>query len=313
MKRFFLITFLCVGLAISSIWFLFPQSMAKALLTLNNYSAGVSEKTIDTKIGQIHYLEGGADKDKADTVVLLHGIFARKEHWVDLIRHLEPDFHVIALDLPGFGNNLQLKDNEYRLNKQASNLALVLEQLNVKNAHVGANSMGAQVAALVATQRPELFKSLAFIGSPLGVKSAIQSEMESAIKKGYLPLVVQSEKAFHARNEWLFPETPSIPSPILKTWMQQELNTPVKNKQIWYSANSFINTPKLLEVAPKLLMPSLIIWCKEDKIFHVSGANALQNALPDSRKEIMHGCGHVPMLDKPEQVADLYVDFLRKL
>ncbi|GBL05911.1 alpha/beta fold hydrolase [Glaciecola sp. KUL10] len=304
--------FVCLLILLVFTWFERPQLMSKLLLSVNNSLAGLSSKTIETPLGKIHYLEGGRSDEHAETIVLLHGIFARKEHWVDLARQLTPFYRVIALDLPGFGNNEQLGFESYFLPHQKHNLSKVLKSLNVKRAHVGANSMGAAVAGLLATSNPDLVQSIAFIGSPLGVKSSTKSEMELAIEDGVIPLLVQSEEEFIERNAWLFPVTPYMPSPILKTWMSEELSTISQNMQIWYAANNLTEAHSLQYLASKLEMPSLILWCKQDRIFHVSGAGVLHDELPNSQLEILDGCGHLPMLDKAEQVAELYLNFLMK-
>jgi pimeloyl-ACP methyl ester carboxylesterase len=306
MKRVITIVLTLTVFSFLLIWFAFPSSMSRLLLSINNTSAGLSAKTVQTKLGNIHYLEGG----KGETVILLHGIYARKEHWVDLARDLSANFHIIALDLPGFGDNQSQSIEQYELQAQAINLNIVLEALEIEVAHFGANSMGAQVAAILAAKRPELMRTLAFIGSPLGVPTVIQSDMDKALNNGNFPLLVKTEMEFENRNTWLFPETPAIPGPIMKTWMQKELIDSVKNEQIWHAANDFSNTPKLLNIAPSLNMGTLIIWCQEDRIFHVSGADLLDQALPKSRVALLDDCGHVPMLDKPKEVSQIYKSFL---
>lgn len=294
-------------------WFGLPQTTSQILLALNNKVANLSSKSIETSIGPVQYLEGGDDLKNAETIVLLHGIFARKEHWIDVARELVPYYRVIALDLPGFGDNPQLTFEQYRLHNQKQNLIEVLAALEIERAHFGANSMGAAIMGLLAEEKPEVFSSLAFIGSPLGVDGKVKSEMEIAIMNGNIPLLVKSEQDFRDRNSWLFPQTPRIPSPILKTWMQQEVQAAEHNTKIWFAANSFAGTQKLQNLAHNFFAPSLIIWCQEDRIFHVSGAKKLHAMLPNSRLEILNNCGHVPMLDKPNEVANLYLQFLSSI
>lgn len=308
MKRLIAPFVILVAITFVFVWFVLPEPMSRFLLNLNNTSAGLSSKTLTTRIGDIQYLEGG----QGETIVLLHGIYARKEHWVDLARELTKRFHVIAFDLPGFGDNQSRQPQQYRLKTQANNLDEVLQSLNIESAHIGANSMGAQVVSLLAVDRPEIIKSLAFIGSPLGVTSPIKSEMEKALIGGNIPLLVKTEADFEQRKNWLFPKTPAIPSPIMKTWMHQELSNSVRNEEIWHAVKDFSDTPKLLEIAPSLSMPTLIIWCQQDRIFHVSGAKILGQALPDSRVAILEECGHVPMLDKPKEVSEVYLSFLKR-
>lgn len=290
-------------------WFGFPETTAKVMIDLNNYSAGLSRQTVQTEIGPISYIEGG----DGPTVVLVHGIYARKEHWVEVARHLVDDYRVVALDLPGFGDNPNLPDGAYHLREQQRHLSLVFAALELKNVHIGANSMGALVAGLLAAEEHDRVASLAFIGSPLGVPSAVQSDMEIALGDGKIPLLVQSSEAFDARNAWLSPNAIQIPSPILKTWRDAEIAQADMNERIWHEVHDLGRVPNLLDLAPELAMPALIIWCKEDRIFHVSGAGELRDRLPNARVDVLGGCGHVPMIDKPDTVASTYREFLSSL
>lgn len=288
-------------------WFFMPETAAKILLKLNNASAGLSEKVVQTDIGEIHYLEGG----QGDTVVMIHGIYARKEHWVDLARHLTQDYRVIALDLPGFGNNTVLSDEQYLLGQQQENLLAVFDALDIENTHIAANSMGAYVATLLANANPERVSSLAFIGSPLGVPTPVESDMDRALERGSKPLLARSEVDFRARMSWLSPNPPYVPGPILKNWMKSEVAMAQKNELIWEMVHTQSTAPTVLELAPNIPANTLIVWCSLDRIFHVSGAEELARRLTRPTLSILEECGHVPMLDRPNAVAEVYLDFLR--
>ncbi len=293
----------CAALA----WVVMPEKTAKVLLKLNNATAGLSEKVVKTDLGDIHYLEGGQGK----TVVLIHGIYARKEHWVDLARHLTGDYHVIALDLPGFGDNKALPDDQYLIGQQQKNLLLVLDTLDIESSHVAANSMGAYVSALLAKTNPDRILSLAFIGSPLGVPTPEKSDMDKALAQGDKPLLARSEADFDARMAWLSPNPPYVPGPILNTWMKHEVAAASKNARIWDVVHKQSKAPTVLELAPELAMKTLVVWCRSDRIFHVSGAAALEKRLAKPKLSILDNCGHVPMLDRPNEVAEHYLAFLK--
>jgi pimeloyl-ACP methyl ester carboxylesterase len=297
--------FASTGLA----WLVFPEKTATLLLKLNNASAGLSAKIVRTELGAVHYLEGG----QGETIVLVHGIYARKEHWVDLARHLTEDYHVIALDLPGFGDNETLSDGQYLIGQQQKNFLTVLDALEVETAHVAANSMGAYVAAMLAHDNPDRISSLAFIGSPLGVPTRTKSDMDLALENGIKPLLARSETDFHARMAWLSPNPPYVPGPILNAWMKSEVAATKKNERIWDVVHTQSTAPSVLELAPRLTMETLIVWCSPDRIFHVSGADELAKRLAKATLTIMEGCGHVPMLDKPDEVAGAYLNFLRSM
>ena len=86
---------------------------------------------------------------------------------------------------------------------------------------------------------------------------------------------------------------------------QADLNT-----RIWDVVHSKSDVPTVLDLAPSLEMPTQIIWCQEDRIFHISGAALLDHSLPTSHLTKLDECGHVPMLDKPAAVTSEYLAFL---
>jgi pimeloyl-ACP methyl ester carboxylesterase len=55
--------------------------------------------------------------------------------------------------------------------------------------------------------------------------------------------------------------------------------------------------------------PVLLIWGDRDRMVSHSGAQILQEALPDARVEILEGCGHCPQLEETAVVADLLLEF----
>jgi pimeloyl-ACP methyl ester carboxylesterase len=307
--KIFLMAVVLLTMLLMLLGTLFPKPFANAMLSLANTAAGLEERVADTTIGPLHYLVGGS----GEPVVLLHGIYARKEHWVELSKELTPKFTVYLLDLPGFGDNAVRATNEYAFQKQAENMLVFLDHLGLKAVHLGANSMGAQIAALIATQRPELVKSIGFIGGPVGVKSPINSDMEMVLSRGERsPLVVESEQDFYARLDWLFPETPYIPRPIMTTWASAETQHAQDNVRIWDEVHQSLE-PRLERLAPNINVPTLILWCEGDRIFHHSGAPVLQQALPNAQLGTVEDCGHLPMLDQPVRSGIAYREFLDQL
>lgn len=284
------LTVLGITIAASEIW---PDRAARMMLSGLNISAGLHEMSVDTSYGPVHYLEGGA----GETIVFMHGIFALKEHWVDMSRQVSENYHVILLDLPGFGENKRLSATEYDYDRQFQNVMEALDKIGVEDFHIAANSMGAQIAAQLAAALPNRVKSVSFIGSPVGVTSPIRSDMENALALGKSPLVVTTGAEYSERMSWLFPAAPFVPRPVARTWSATEVAHAELNQLIWDAVQNSETAP-LEEIAPKLTQPSLVVWCKEDRIFHISGAEVLDKALPDNTLIVADKCGHLPMLDR---------------
>lgn len=308
MIRKIFIAVIAICAAIYAATLIFPKQSAGIMVAGLTWASGLEARVTDTPSGTVHYYEGG----EGETVVFLHGIFARKEHWIDLSRALTDGYRVILLDLPGFGENDVLPTGSYDFGTQAKNFAGVLDALKLDGVHLAANSMGAQLAAMIAIEQPGRFKSISFIGSPVGVNSPTASDMEKALAEGYAPLVVANAQDYEARMAWLFPDPPYIPAPVANTWANEEIARATDNARIWDEVAA--SSVTMLEgLAPGLDLPTLIVWCNQDRIFHISGADVLGDALPNATVSKLDGCGHLPMLDAPKNTGIALRAFLDSL
>lgn len=297
-----LVALVLAGIGAGRLW---PERTAHALLNVAHWSTGFVRHRIVTPVGPITYLEAG----KGPTVVALHGIFARKEHWWQMALAVKGGYRVVLLDLPGFGDNPVLGRGAYDYEVQARHLRETLDAMGIYRAHLVANSMGAQMAAMLATAQPERIASLAFVGSPVGVTSPTLSDMERALFQGQTPLLVTDRASYDARMDWLFPDPPYVPGSIYEVWAREELARAADNVRIWQEVQAS-DTPMLEDLAPRLMQPSLILWCTEDRIFHHSGAEVLAQALPKAQLTTLEDCGHLPMLDRPRATGRALRAFL---
>lgn len=282
-----------------------PKLASDLMLAGKNWSLGLSLREVQTESGPVAYLDGG----QGETVVFVHGIYARKEHWVDVAAKVRKGHRVVLLDLPGFGDNEVLGAGAYEYDSQLANLTTVLDALKIQRAHFVANSMGAQIVGMLAVSDPERVESIAFVGGPAGVPSPKPSDMDRILEAGRSPLIVGSEEDYTNRMPWLFPNTPFIPPPISKSWAREEAGRGEANQRIWDEVKGTETVP-LSQLATSIHQPTLILWCTEDRVFDVSGADSLHQTLKDSRLYIMEDCGHLPMLDAPEETAKLLSAFL---
>jgi pimeloyl-ACP methyl ester carboxylesterase/membrane protein DedA with SNARE-associated domain len=115
---------------------------------------------------QLAFQEAG--DASAPTIVLLHGNPGGSEDFDRLIPLLSKQFHVIAPDLPGFGNS-QLEVSDYSLRAFAHYLLQLLDTLDVQRAHLLGFSMGGGVALQAWNIRPERVASVTLLSS-IGVQ-----------------------------------------------------------------------------------------------------------------------------------------------
>lgn len=285
-------------------WYIFPSVFFEPLVNLNRKLSRLTEKTTQISGHTVHYLEGG----QGETVVLLHGIFAEKDHWVEFARDLTPHYRVVIPDLPAFGESSRNESEVYDYANQVSRLAELLQKLGISKAHLAGSSMGGTIAALFAVENPQAVTSLAFIGAPHGIRSTKQSDMDRMIAEGRAALVASSPAEFDAMMQLLFAKQPFLPYPILHEAKSTALKNAVSNRRIW---NQQLKDRYLLDgIVGKVSAPTGILWGAKDRIFDFSGMTTLREKLPAAKAELATEAGHLPMMEAPGQTAAWYKSFL---
>jgi abhydrolase domain-containing protein 6 len=293
-------------LAAAAVYHAVPQLFFGPLVALNRGLSGLSERIVTVGGHRIHYLEGG----EGETVLLLHGIFAEKDHWVEFSRQLTPHYRVIALDLPGFGESSRFDHQSYGYPEQVQRLHGLVQQLKLGSVHLAGNSMGGTLAALYAIEHPEQVRSVAFIGAPHGIRSARPSEADFRIESGEIPLIAASAHEFERMLDMLFVERPFLPRPILHDAERKALAGAAGNVRIWNEQRQHADL--LHRQLHRLSHPTLALWGAQDRIFDVSGAEVVESILPEQQMHVMPGTGHLPMMERPRESASLYLSFLRR-
>jgi pimeloyl-ACP methyl ester carboxylesterase len=281
-----------------------PEVFKEPLVGLNRGLSGLSEKTVRVGVHEVHYLEGGS----GETVVLLHGIFGEKDHWVDFARSLTSRYRVIVPDLPGYGESGRRADQAYDYAAQTERTRDLLDALGIQQAHLAGSSMGGTIAALVALKFPDRAISLAFIGAPHGIKTPRRSDMDRMIDVGEAPLIARNEAEFDRMLSLLFVKQPFLPYPVLHAAKTGAIQDAESNRRLW---NEQLKNRHLLhERIDELRVRTLVTWGDADRIFDVSGAHVLRTTLKRSQVQVMSGVGHLPMMESPKEAASMYADFL---
>lgn len=303
-----LILFLPVIIFFSLYWFL-PAYLAKPLLKVNRTLSALKARHIQVDDHTIHYLEGGSGEQ---VLILLHGIFAEKDHWVQFTRTLKKDFYLIIPDLPGFGDSSRLKEASYHYEEQSHRLHAFLQALNIEQIHLAGNSMGGALASRFALNYPDKVKSLAFIGAPHGIYSSTESEMSRIIASGgEIPLIARNYEEFNSMLDFLFVEIPWIPHPFYQRTFNLTVNRADSSERLW---NWLQKDPFYLNnYLEELDVPVLTLWGDQDRIFHVSGIETLRKRLPTGKHEVMENAGHLPMMEYPSRTAARYQEFLEAI
>jgi pimeloyl-ACP methyl ester carboxylesterase len=267
-------------------------------------ACNIEVKTSPVGGGTIEYLKTG----KGTPILLLHGLFAQKEQWSEFACYLSAaGYLVIAPDLPGYGKSTPFPMVDYKLENQVRLLHEFTNTLNIQKVDLAGSSMGGAIASMYARAYPMQVKSIAFIGSPLGI-SGWSTQVKSALYQGINPFIPISVDQFNLEMQLLFYKPPVVPESIQQSLIADYQKSNRHYQQIWDIVNLYLYE---IEKNPPSPIPALIVWGKQDGIFDVVDIEKLRQKYPKNRYLVINEAGHLLMLETPKEVASIYMTFLK--
>lgn len=300
MKNLILRLVICILVLTTLVSYRFGNAVSAAS------SCTVETHSIPVGNGTLFYNQVGTGR----TILLLHGLFAEKEQWDSMMCPLsEAGYQAIAPDLPGYGNSEGFTIKDYALENQVTLLHQWLDRVGVQSLDIAGSSMGGAIAALYVQHYPNQVRSLALIGSPLGVTDWA-NPVRKSILNGVNPFIPVTQEQFDLEMSLLFVTPPSIPDSV-KTERVRDYRTRNQHyQQVWDIVNLY---EEVLCQNRSLQRPTLAIWGKQDQIYDIRGADRLQRCLPGSEMIQLPNAGHLLLMeDAAEAVAD-YIRFLQAI
>ena len=248
------------------------------------------------------YLDGG----HGEPLVLVHGFGGDKDNFTRIARFLTPHFHVVAPDLPGFGDAARDPDADYGIGAQVERLHAFLQALGLGRVHLGGNSMGGFIAMQYAATYPDDVRSLWLLDAA-GTAAAGDTELlRQYAATGEFVLLVRSEADFAALLQAALHRAPWTPPSLRRVLARRATADFALHRRIFRQISSA--SPSLEPLLPSISAPCLIVWGREDRILNPAAAGIMQALIPQCAVVVMDDTGHLPMIERPRATAR---DFLR--
>ena len=233
--------------------------------------------------------------------LLLHAGIADKRMWAPQVVALETAGHrVVAPDLPGFGDAaLSPGTVDY--------VAFAAGQLDGPAAVVGC-SFGGRVALGLTVARPELVDRLVLVGAGLGdwdwsdEAQAGFAEEEEAVERGDLAAAAAQQARMWLAND-AEPDVRELTEAMTLRSYEQQLPLEDRVEASWPEPAA---ETRLAEIA----VPTLVVVGSEDVADIHLMARKLAAEIPGARTETIEGAGHLPSLERPDELNRLLLEFL---
>lgn len=234
-------------------------------------------------------------------VLLLHAGIADRRMWAPQVEALGAgDHRVVAPDLPGFGDQpLEPGIVDY--------VAFAADRLDGPGAVVGC-SFGGRVALELAAARPDLVERLVLIGAAFGSWDWSQSalaafaEEEESIERGELASAAAQQARIWLADD-ATPDVRELTEAMTLRSYEQQLPMDGQVKAVWPDVSA---EARLADLG----MPTLVVVGSEDVDDIKTMAETLVAGIPGARLETIEGAGHLPTLERPDELTRLLLDFL---
>ncbi|WP_327094293.1 alpha/beta fold hydrolase [Nocardia vinacea] len=264
---------------------------------------------------RLHYHEAGVGN--GPTIVLLHGGGPGASSWSNFARNipvLAREFHVLAVDQPGFGLSDKPTEHPQYFAHSASALKDLLDALEISGrVHLLGNSLGGGTAVRFALDYPDRAGKLVLMGpgglsvnlfapDPTeGVKNLAKFNYEPTREnlEAFLRIMVFDQSLI---TDELIDErfaSASTPEALAATRAMGKsfAGADFEQGMIWRDAY-------------KLRQPVLLIWGREDRVNPLDGALVATKMIPRVQLHVFGGCGHWAQLEKFDEFNRLATDFL---
>ena len=239
------------------------------------------------------------------TVVFCHGAQSDHSAWILQSRYLAHHGHgVLALDLPGHGRSEG--PALARVEDLADWIEAVLDAAGVKQASVVGHSMGSLVALECAARHPARVARIALLATAYPMK--VSAELLDATRDNE-PL---AQDMVNIWSHLAYAQYPGNPGPGF--WVIGE-NLRLMQRQkpgvmhVDFSAcNAYEGGGA---AAAKVQCPALFLLARRDVMTAARSAQAFAQTVKGARIVMIEGSGHNMMGEKPDEVLDALVAFLK--
>ena len=267
----------------------------------------------------IHYVETG----EGQPILLIPGAWSTYRYWNRVIPFLSKHYRLLALDYLGVGDSDKPRSGfGYTVEEQADLIARMIESLQIPQIHIIGTSYGGGIALNLATRYPDrVGKIVSIEGNGMKHKKVPYRPMEGLLRwplVGEVPIsvtrsgLIDKMIAKGVMGKAWRPLSVDERKEIIEIISQSNKTA---SRVSWYRiSRTFVTSQDFAEEAKKIPVPILYLYGENSDYRDMAEANArflkthLWNVEVVSFKDGIHNLE----LQKPEEVANLILEFLNK-
>ncbi|KAH1028147.1 epoxide hydrolase 4 [Dendroctonus ponderosae] len=268
-------------------------------------------KHVKLKGTKLHYVESGP-KDQP-LVLLLHGFPDFWLSWRYQIPILSVNFHVVALDLKGFGDSDKPAwRSSYKIDTILNELTQFVHSLGVKSCIVIGHDLGALLGWYLVHKNPSVVSKFVAVSCPhpnvfwMTFNSTYNYQWLNYVQLPYLPELDAVKEDVKIINEY-YKHLPA------KDVHLDAYKYTFSRKEDWTGPINYYRNLTLFKVSEHLdqiEVPVILVTGGKDQFVSLEGIIKSTEFCEFFRLKVIEDCGHFPQQENPEIFNDVLLKYL---
>lgn len=246
-------------------------------------------------------------------LLLLHGFAGRGAWWAPHLAAFRRVRRTIVVDLLGHGRSDAPEDpRRHAVERQAADLAAILERLDARHADVLGYSLGARIALRLAVDRPGIVGRLVLESPSAGIADSAARLRRRQADERWVQLLGRGD--LHAFvDAWLAQPIFASRRGLAARLRERDRARYLDNRPAALAVSLTGAGQGVMEPVGPLLQrvgASTLVLAGELDAAGTRRAECVAAAIPDARLAIVSGAGHAPHLEAPVAFRRLVLGFL---
>lgn len=253
-----------------------------------------------------------AGEGRGAPLVLIHGFLTSHLVFDDVLDDLARGFHVIAPDLPGFGQSEKPSPGRYAYGVEtfAEAIADLIAAYGVGRASVVGHDLGGAIGITLAAHYAELVTRLVVVGT-----LCYPHPPSRKLRRPLWPMLggVMFKQLFGRRSFRSYFKDEVFSGDFHRPFdridrFYDDFNTPSARESAYAVLRAMLDTRPIVARVSRVRQPTLVTWGRDDRIYPAAHALKLAREVPDARLELFDA-GHSPQEERPAEFVNVVREF----
>lgn len=245
------------------------------------------------------------DTGDGPAVLFVHGLFFDHRMWEAQIEAFQGSHRCIAVDVRCHGSS-GCPDTGWDLWDAAEDISALLDHLDLEQVHWVGLSMGGMIGLRFALDHQDRLASLVLLDTSAEreAREKMHKAMAGLARFGGRPLIrLMMPYVAGQMFSKSFKESPEA-----KPWLDQVED--LEPRRVHAGAMAVFDRGSLVDRLAEIRVPTMVLVGDRDQATPPQNAETLEKGIPDARRALVPGAGHLSAVERPEYVNRLVGGFL---